>query len=85
MLISSVTLQISSILVSAALVKRLTEIAILLRLTASPYEASISLRIELPANFDNRVIELERNAPDLRLLCLLQWEPNGFKDLGFGV
>ena len=35
---------------------------------------SISPRIELPANFDNRVIELGKNAPDLRLLCLFQWE-----------
>jgi len=71
-LISSVNLQISSILVSAALVKRLTEIAILLRLTASPHKTSVSPRIECPTNFGNRVIEMERNAPKLHPLCLLQ-------------
>ena len=55
----------------------------MLRLATFIPEASISPRIELPANFNNRVIEVERDTPDLRLLCLLQWEPNSFKDLGF--
>ena len=55
------------------------------KILVSPHKMSISPRIELPANFDNRVIELERNAPDLRLLCLLQWEPNRLKYFGFCV
>jgi hypothetical protein len=35
-------------------------------------ETSISPRIELHANFDNRVIQIEQNAHDLyRFVCLI--------------
>jgi hypothetical protein len=39
-------------------------------------EASISTRIELPANFDNRVIEMESNTVVLSPVHLLEGELN---------
>jgi hypothetical protein len=48
-------------------VNLLKRFSVLLLLTSSPREASISSRIQCPASFGNRVFKIERNAPNLPL------------------